>query len=323
MSEILVLVEHRQGEIRDITFELFTAASGLAQKSGACVAAVVLAGDSKKIADKIKTYAHKILCIEDQKLNDFNSEIYQEVLLSLIQERKPGLTLIGHTSFGIDLAPALAVQLDIPLVTDCIGLELTRDELIAQRQMYSGKVNAKTQLKSDNGYVTTIRQGVFQVQEHKLEGEIENVTSVQVNDISYRKFIEYLEAAVGDVDITQSEIIVSVGRGIKEKDKISIVKELADSIGGVLACSRPIVDAGWLPKDRQVGSSGKTVVPKLYIAVGISGSCQHQMGMKGAANIVAINKDPNAPIFNIANYGIVDDLFKVVPVLKEKISELK
>jgi len=189
--------------------------------------------------------------------------------------------------------------------------------------MYGGKVNARVELHEAPSSIVTIRQAAFKAAEAKLKGEIVKVESPWTEEIAYRKFIEYVEAAIGEVDITQADIIVAVGRGIKERENLPIAEELANSIGGVLACSRPIVDAGWLPKDRQVGSSGKTVKPKLYIAAGISGAFQHITGMKGADTIVAINKDPNAPIFNEADYGIVGDLFKVVPALKGKITELK
>jgi electron transfer flavoprotein alpha subunit len=156
-----------------------------------------------------------------------------------------------------------------------------------------------------------------------MERWIQKIDAPVTNQPDYKKFIEYIEAAVGDVDITKADVLVGVGRGIKEQANLAMIEEFAEVVGGVVACSRPIVDANWLPKDRQVGSSGKTVKPKLYIAVGISGAFQHIAGMKNADTIIAINKDPNAPIFNEADYGIVDDLFKVVPALKNKIMEMK
>ncbi len=325
MSEIFVLVEHRRGEIRDITFEMLSLGNQLASKNGATLTAILIANDSvindtEKFSDRLRNCANKILCIDDKGAENFNSEIYQKILSSLLKEKKPLLTLIGHTAFGLDLAPSLSIEADLPLVTDCIKLDFENNELFAERQMYGGKVNARIRLEKDSGYIATIQQGAFQVEETQLKAEIEKVRSPLSEEIPYRKFIEYLEAAIGDVDITQSDILIAVGRGIKEEENLSLVKDLANSIGGVLACSRPVVDAGWLPKDRQVGSSGKIVNPKLYIAIGISGSSQHMTGMKGAKTIVAINKDPNAPIFNIADYGIVDDLFKIVPIIKEKIN---
>lgn len=323
MNEIYVLVEHRRGELRDITFEMLTLGKQLAQKNGTNLTAVLLANHTEKFTDSLKNYADKILCINDEKAENFNSEVYQKILSPLLKDKKPILTLIGHTAFGLDLAPSLATQAGMPLVTDCIGLNFTGNELSAERQMYGGKVNASIRLTGDSGFIATIQQGAFQPEANHAEATVEMIASPLNDDISYRKFMEYLEAAVGDVDITQSDIVIAVGRGVKEQEDLSMVEELANSMGGVLACSRPVVDAGWLPKNRQVGSSGKIVNPKLYLAIGISGSSQHMTGMKGAKTIVAINKDSNAPIFNIADYGIVDDLYKVVPVLKEKIGELK
>ena len=170
----------------------------------------------------------------------------------------------------------------------------------------------------------TVRSGAFPVLEKEpLPGEIVSVPSPLTDEGLAKRFLQYVEAVVGEVDITQADILVSVGRGIKDAENIPIVKELADALGGALACSRPVVDKKWLPKDRQVGTSGKTVKPKVYIAIGISGAFQHVAGMKNAGTIIAVNKDPKAPIFSVARYGIVADLFKIVPVLKDKIKELK
>lgn len=323
MGDIFVLVEHREEQVRDITYEMLTLGRELAEKHNMKLTAILLAGDSEKYLDKIKKNAHRVICVDNGILKYFNAEIYQKIISTIIKEKKPYLTLVGHTAFGVDIAPALAEELGLPLVTDCTGLELKEDTLFAERQMFGGKVNARMVYKEAGGYVATLQQGAVPATDGNLDTGIEKMESPPLDDITYRKFIEYIEAVSGDVDITQSDILVSVGRGIKEKDNLHIVYELAEAIGGVVSCSRPIVDSGWLPKDRQVGSSGKTVTPKLYIALGISGSSQHMMGMKGASTIIAINKDPNAPIFTIADYGIVDDLFKVVPVLKDKFSEMK
>lgn len=323
MSQIFVLVEHRRGEIRDITFEMLSLGRQLAQKNGTSLTAVLLADHTEKFTGRLKNYVDTILCIDEEKAKNFNSAVYQKILASLLRHKKPLLTLIGHTAFGLDLAPSLSAEVGLPLATDCIGLDLENKILSAERQMFGGKVNARISLNRESGYIATIQQGAFQPEENQSDAKIEKIAFSLNGDISYRRFIEYIEAAIGDVDITQSDVVIAVGRGIKEQENLAMVEDLAGSMGGVLACSRPIVDAGWLPKARQVGSSGKTVNPKLYIAIGISGSSQHLTGMKGAKTIVAINKDPNAPIFNVADYGIVDDLLKVVPVLKEKILEVK
>ena len=321
MAEIFVLAEHREGELRDVTLEMLGEAKNLADKMGATVTAVLLGSGVDAFADTIKSYANKVLVVDDPKLANFNSESYQKVLSTLITDKKPVLTLIGHTAFGMDLAPALAVELGLPLATDCIGLELDGGKLTVTRQIYSGKVNSQVSLKGEQ-FIATLRASAFPVEDGALSGEIEKV-SVAIEDVPYRKFIAYEEAPAGEVDITQADYLICIGRAIADPENMSIVEELAEAIGGVVGCSRPVVDKNWLPKDRQVGSSGKIVKPKLYIAIGISGAFQHVAGMKDAGLIIAINKDPKAPIFNVADYGIVNDLFKVVPSLKDKINEIK
>ncbi len=324
MTELFVLAEHRQGEFRDVTFEMLTKGRELSQKIDADLTAVLLGHNVKESAKKLADHAKKVLIVDDERLECFNAEAYQRVLSHLISEHKPLLTLIGHTSFGIDLAPSLATELDVPLATDCIGLDFEGKKLIVVRQVYGGKVNVKASLRESESYLATLRPATFEVKEvEPLGGEIIEMPSPLKEDIPYKRFIEYFEAPAGEVDITVADILVAVGRGIKDTENVPIVQKLAEALGGALACSRPIVDKGWLPADRQVGTSGKTVKPKLYLAVGISGAFQHVSGMKNSDLIIAINKDSKAPIFRAADYGVVEDLFKVVPTLTDKILEEK
>jgi electron transfer flavoprotein alpha subunit len=202
-------------------------------------------------------------------------------------------------------------------------MEMDGDKPKPTRTFYGGKLDAHLTMKDADLYILTIREATFIAEEPSKSGEIVKVDNPVTEEVSYRKFLEYVEPEIGEVDITQSTLLVGVGRGIREDKNMPVVEELAKAMGADLAASRAVVDAGWLPSDRQVGISGKTVKPKLYLAVGISGAFQHVTGMKGSEVIVAINKDPDAPIFGIADYGIVDDLFKVVPKLVEKIKELK
>jgi len=325
MTGIFVLAEHRQGQLRDITFEMLTKARELAEKTNAEPVAVILGKDVREHAKNLAEHAKKILLVEDARLENFNSEAYQRVLSHLIKEHKPVLSIIGHTSYGVELAPRLAASLNIPLATDCIDLAFEGDTFTVTRQMYGGKVNAKATLRKSESYMVTVRQAAFQAQKPPapLNGQIIEVPSPLTEEITTKRFLEYVLPPPGGVDITAAEVLVGIGRGIKDQSNIPMVEELAKALGGVLACSRPIVDKGWLPSDRQVGTSGKTVKPKLYIALGISGAFQHVLGMKNSDLIIAVNKDPKAPIFSFSDYGVVEDLFKVVPVLKNKIGELK
>ncbi len=323
MNEIFALVEHRQGAIRDITYELLTCGRNLAEKQNTKLTAVLLGHNTAEMVADLKSQAHRLLVIDNELYRDFNAETYQITLTDIIQKQNPLLTIVGHTAFGWDLCPALATQLGIPFTTDCLDVEITDSVVKVTRQMFDGKLDAHVTLREHPAYIVSLRSGSVPAKEAHLDAEVEKLDPPLSAEPEYRKFIEYIEAAVGEVDITKADILVGVGRGIKDQANLPSIEEFAKAIGGVLGCSRPIVDAGWLPKDRQVGSSGKTVKPKLYIALGISGAFQHIVGMKGAETIIAVNKDPNAPIFSEADYGIVDDLFKVVPALKNKIVELK
>ncbi|UCG36772.1 MAG: electron transfer flavoprotein subunit alpha/FixB family protein [Candidatus Bathyarchaeota archaeon] len=324
MTEIFVLAEHRQGQIRDLTMEMLTKGRELAEKVEADLIVILLGKDIKDMAQVLRDHAKKVIMVEDPGLENFNSDLYQEVLAGLIEEHKPLLTLIGHTSFGVDLAPSLAASLNTPLATDCIDLKFKDDVLIVTRQMYGGKVNAEASLRKAESYIVTVRQATFPAEkEVSMEGEIIQIKGQLPDRKIGKRFVQYVLPPPGGVDITSADVIVAIGRGIKDSEEIPQVEDLANALGGVLACSRPIVDKGWLPDDRQVGSSGKTVKPKLYIALGISGAFQHILGMKNSDLIVAVNKDPKAPIFGVADYGVVEDLFKLIKPVVNEIKEIK
>jgi electron transfer flavoprotein alpha subunit len=324
MNEIFVLTEHRQGQIRDITFEMLTKARELAQNANIGITAVILGNNIEDNGKILSSYAEKTVCIENSHLEHFNSERYHAVLSALIKEHNPLLTMIGHTSYGIELAPRLAVALDIPLATDCLNLAFKNEKLCITRQMYGGKVNVEATLRPSKTYMVTIRQAAFTSQKPpEMTSEITNIPYSFQEQIPAKRFVRYVLPPVGGVDITAAEKLIGIGRGIKDQSNMAIVEELANVLGAVLACSRPIVDKGWLSNDRQVGSSGKTVKPKLYLAVGVSGAFQHVLGMKSSDLIIAVNKDPNAPIFSFADYGVIEDLFKLVPSLTNKVNSMK
>ena len=323
MGNVLVIAEHRQGTLRDVSYEMMAFAPKLAEEMGGEVTVLLIGSGMDELAGKMAAYGVKVLVVDDPLFDNFNADKYQQVLSALIDDLKPKVIMTGHTAQGVDFMPALAVEKKLPLVTDVIELQYESDQLKATRQIYSGKVNAVLAFKPSDTYLITIREGAVEAPEASATGDIEKLDSPLKEDLPYRQFVEYIEAEVGDVDITQSEILVAIGRGLKEDKNLPAIEELAKSIRADIAGSRAATDAGWIPHDRQVGTSGKTVKPKLYIALGISGAFQHLAGMKGAKTVVAVNKDPEAPIFNVADYAIVEDMFKVVPKLTEKLKELK
>jgi len=323
MGNVLVLAEHRQGELRDVSFEMLAVAPAVAKDMGGEAVVLLVGSGMDDLAKQMAGYGVKVLVVDDPNFENFNAEKYQKVLSALIDDLKPAVLMTGHTAQGVDFMPALAVEKNLPLAADAIGLAYEDGTLKATRSMYSGKVNAVVAFKPADTYLVTFREGAVEAPEAAAEGSVEKLDNPFSDDVPYRKFVEYVEAEVGDVDITQSDVLVAIGRGLKEDKNLPVVEELAAAIKADLAGSRAATDAGWIPHDRQVGTSGKAVKPKLYIAMGISGAFQHLAGMKGAKTIVAINKDPEAPIFSVADYAIVDDLFKVVPKLTEKLKELK
>ncbi len=323
MGNVLVLAEHRQGALRDVSFEMLAVAPKIAEGMGGETAVLLLGSGLDDMAKKMTEYGVKVMVVDDPAFENFNAEKYQIALSAIVDELNPAVLMTGHTAQGVDFMPALAVEKKMPLVSDVVGLDYEDGTLKATRTLYSGKVNAVVAFKPADTCLVTFREGAVEAPETSAAGEVEKLDSPLKEDVTYRKFVEYVEAEVGDVDITQSDILVAIGRGLKEDKNLPEIEALAEAIKADLAGSRAATDAGWIPHDRQVGTSGKTVKPKLYIALGVSGAFQHLAGMKGAKTIVAINKDPEAPIFSVADYAIVDDMFKVLPKLTEKLKELK
>ncbi|PKQ28304.1 MAG: electron transfer flavoprotein subunit alpha/FixB family protein [Candidatus Anoxymicrobium japonicum] len=319
MHEIFVLAEHRQGELRDVTYELLT----LAGRLGGKVTTILLGSGMDDFAGKLTSYSDRVLVVDDPMFENFNAVNYQAALAALINKDKPHLVIIPNTGQGADILASLALELGASFTSDIIGLAIEGDKPVATRAYYGGKINGRIEFKDTDLYMVGLREGAIAAAEGGKSGEIEKVDNPVALDATTRKFIQYEQPAVGDVDITQSSMLVSIGRGLREDKNLPMIEELAKLLSADVSGSRAVVDAGWLPIDRQVGISGKTVKPKLYLAVGISGAFQHVTGMKGADVVVAINKDPDAPIFQYADYGIVDDLLKVVPALVDKIKEMK
>jgi electron transfer flavoprotein alpha subunit len=266
---------------------------------------------------------HEVWKFDNEALAYPNAEVIRKLLVGILPQE--AILLVPHNTFGMDLSPGLSIRLDSAFVSDTVdfeGIEGTRLKVI--RQEYSGQVSTHVTCDVSSGVVINVRPGAFQPDESKsAAGQVIDKSSEIGELTAGRRFLEIVEAEVGDVDITKADILVSVGRGIEDQDNIEVAEELAQTVGGVVSCSRPIVDAKWLEKSRQVGTSGKTVKPKVYMALGISGSFQHLGGIKGNPFIVAVNKNPKAPIFQVADIGVVEDLLDFVPVLTEKIQEGK
>lgn len=320
---ILVLVERTGGELDDSVLELASEARRLS--GGGPVHAAVTGSGLGDLPGRLTEWFDQVHVFDDPQLAEPDGEITAELLFNLIERDRPWATLIPHTNNGMDLAPVLAVKADCPLIADCLSITATDDGLSAIRTVYGGKVHARVNARSsEKGLMATVRPGSC-VADPEAPGAGGAVVQEQVpeNLVAHRRFVETLTPEAGAVDITQAEILVAVGRGIEEEENLEIIQSLAEALGAEVACSRPVVDKNWLPKNHQVGTSGLTVKPRVYIAAGISGSFQHMGGLKGGAFIAAINKDPAAPIFGVADVGIVGDLFDIVPLLEEKIRELK
>ncbi|MBI5301033.1 MAG: electron transfer flavoprotein subunit alpha/FixB family protein [Chloroflexi bacterium] len=314
-NDVFVVVEHLKGKIGDITFEMLGKAREIADALGGKLNAVLI-GDALLAAQLGK--ADAVLHIGEPMLANFTPIAHKNALAELIRARAPRVVMIANTSMGMDLAASVSVSLDLPLVAYCKNVRVEDGKIIATAQLYGGKLLADAEATGDQ-VIVSILAGSFSADAGRGAGApvVEQV-SVTTNDGGVR-FKQLIEPEAADVDITKQEILVSVGRGIQNADNLPLVEELAAALGGALSASRPIVDNGWLPKSRQVGKSGQTVKPKMYFMVGISGAPEHLEGMRDAGLIIAINTDANAPIFDVAHYGITADLFDVVPALTEKI----
>ncbi|MCF8111300.1 MAG: electron transfer flavoprotein subunit alpha/FixB family protein [Desulfobacteraceae bacterium] len=318
MAQIFAYILHSNGELDDSALELLAAAKKI--DPDVDVTAIVTGSGiddvCKKAAESFKT----VWKIDSDALSYPNAEVVRKALLNMLPS--DCFVLLPQDTFGMDLGPGLSVKMDSAFVGDVVDIEgVEGNTLKTIRQEFSGQVSTHVHCDVSAGAVINVRPGVFQPAEGQA-GEVVD-KSGEIGDVSAkRKFIEIQEAEVGEVDITKSEVLVSVGRGIEDEENLEMVFELAEAMGADVSCSRPIVDAKWLEKSRQVGTSGMTVKPKVYMALGISGSFQHMGGVKGNPFIVAINKNPKAPIFQVADVGVEADILEFVPELTEKIKEL-
>ncbi len=327
MGQILVFSEQRNGKLKRVALEALGAARDLASQTNAKVTAILI---GENIASQTKALstrgADTVFVVDDPAFAQYSSEGYATVIADIAKKEDTSLILMGATAMGKDLGPKVAAKLGGPFAGDCIKLECNREEKItATRPMYGGKIISMVRSHTNKYQVVTLRPNVFplnQADENK-ETVLEKIDTLP--DLSSMKAVikEILASANTKIDLTEADIIVSGGRGLKAPENFALIEALAEALGAAVGASRAAVDAGWKPHSYQVGLTGKTVSPSLYIACGISGAIQHQAGMSSSKYIVAINKDINAPIFKIANYGIVGDLFEIVPLLTEAIKTIK
>jgi electron transfer flavoprotein alpha subunit len=326
-DQILVFVEHQGGKLTRPAWEALAAGQRLAQDLGATATAVLLGSNLASLASELAAAAiQEVLTVDSPLLAEYTADGYSLGLRAVIEQQKPRLVVFSHTYQVRDFAPKLAASLDRALVSDCLGFRNEGGKLFFVRQVFQGKYSADIEFTGDAPYFVSFQAAAFREDSVQRGASPAKVTPVAVDlaasSIRAKPGERFREAKQA-VDLTQAEIIVAVGRGIKAPDNLDLAKKLAEALGGELGASRPICDSGWLPMDRQIGSSGQTVAPKLYVALGISGAIQHMVGMKGSNTVVAINKDKEAPIFEVATYGIVGDLFEVVPPLVEEIKKVK
>ena len=312
---VLAITEHRRGELRDVSYEVITAGRELADELGGELHLGVISGDVDAFADDVNRDGVDAIHTVDHG-EEFNHDVYAQAIPQLYETSGADVLLMPNTVNGLDYAPAVADDLDLPLLTDAIALD-GGDVTEVTREQYGGKVETTFDVDAE-AYALTVRPAEWPRAEGDSDAPVGAVDVDIDEDAIGSEVTGFEEVGSGDVDITEADVLVSVGRGIEDEENIVLIEELADTLGATLSSSRPIVDNGWLPKNRQVGQSGKVVTPDVYIAIGISGAVQHVAGMKGADTIVAINTDPSAPIYDLADYGIVDDLFDVVPELIEE-----
>lgn len=321
--DVVVVAEQLEGKLSDVTLEMLGKARSLAPSLGGRVVAVLLGHQAQGLAAQLGAADH-VLVVDDPALQHFVPERAELALRALLQKEQPALTMIASTSMGMDLAAALSAALDWPLIAYCSDVQVTDGQVVATSQVYGGKIAVETASEGQHTIISVIA-GVFPAAEGQSAAPAASIETVAsgVSGADRVRFKALSIPEAGDVDITRESLLVSVGRGIGSKDNIELVEELAGALGAALSASRPIIDSGWLPKLRQVGKSGLTVKPKLYLAVGISGAPEHLQGMKDAELIIAINTDAGAPIFEVADYGITGDLFDIVPVLTERLAAVR
>jgi electron transfer flavoprotein alpha subunit len=324
MGSILIVTEIQNGQIREASFELANIAQGVAEASGRDVKSLVLGQDVASLADDFsKRGGGTVYTAEHESLANYGAEAYSAAIRAAIEASGADLVLISNTPSGWDVAPRIAAALDAAFISDCFAVTAEGGSLTFKRRVFNGKLDASLSVAADQ-VIATVQPGAAKPFEGSTSGSVEKL-DVALDPASFRsRFVQIKQAESKGVDLSKADVIVSGGRGVGDPEKFQeVIQPLADALGGAMGASRPVVDAGWLPHEYQVGSSGQVVSPKLYVACGISGAIQHLVGMKSSNYIIAINKDPDAPIFEVANLGVVADLFEIVPALTKALQSAK
>ena len=320
---ILVFLEHRDGVFNKTSFEAVVAGQQLGSALGQPVTAVVLSSDATLARELADFKVDRVVSVESPKLAEYTPDGYADAMERAVRALDPQFVVMAHTYLVRDYSPKLAARFEKGVISDCVRASVEGGSVTFTRRIFLGKLDADVVSSGEPPVFATFQSGAYRAEGAERGGAAEiELMPVEVGEVRMKPEPPFQEVKAA-VDLSKAEVIVAIGRGIKGQEHIALAQGLADALGGDLAASRPICDAGWLPIDRQIGSSGQTVAPTLYIALGISGAIQHLVGMKNAGTIVAVNKDPEAPIFDIADYGIVGDLFEVVPVLTEELKKLK
>lgn len=320
-NKILVVLEQREGIIKRSGFEAASTAAKLAKDLNTSADAVVV-GDTISNINEISKYGlQKVIHLKNSELAYYSSSGYTEVITNLAKETNYDILILSNTALGKDLAPRLSIKLDAGCVVDCVKLDLSGSDLILTRPAYAGKALIDVKILSDKK-VITLRPNVFKAQVDENSAAAELVVK-EISGINLKSKVTSFKKSEGKIDVAEADIIVSGGRGMKGPENFHLIEELAESLGAAVGASRAVVDAGWRPHNEQVGQTGKTVSPTLYVACGISGAIQHLAGMSSSKYIVAVNKDKDAPIFNVADYGITGDLFEIIPALTNEIKKVK
>ena len=321
-NAILTVIEQRGGKLNRMSLEALAAAQAIGGELGRDVEAVVPGQGGAALAAEVP--AARVYALEHPLLEPYTPDAHCLALKQVVEQLKPWLVLLPHTYQVRDFAPKLAASLGRGFISDCIGHQIQDGELLFTRQLFQGRINADVAFAGDPPYFASVQAGAFRADQLPTRTPAVEKIEVRLEASDIRTVPgEPFQKAKRTVDLSQAEVIVAVGRGIKEKENLALAEQLCQVLNAELGASRPICDNGWLPMERQIGSSGQTVAPKLYIGLGISGAIQHQVGMKGSRTIVAVNKDRNAPIFEVADYGVAADLFALVPALIEEIKKAK